>query len=245
MKYIFDGTLEGLFTSIFKGYKDIQNINFCESSLQTSFLSDEKTIKTDMNLYKRVKDSIVEYFGYGFIIDIKSVMKSDNVEKYDAIARVIKGSFIYGKEYLTCSSKDSFLFNELLKNYHRECHAYKGLLRFKEINEFYYAEFEPLNDVLEEISIHFKKRMPNEKFIILDKNRKKASLYYGEKLIYKEVNDIINFNTLMVNEESRDEFFEKCWKTFYDTVSIDERKNPNLMRNNMPKRYWKYLTERK
>ena len=49
----------------------------------------------------------------------------------------------------------------------------------------------------------------------------------------------------MINEESRDEFFEKCWKTFYDTVSIDERKSPKLMKNNMPKRYWKYLTERK
>ena len=245
MKYIFDGTLEGLFTSIFKSYKDIQNINFCESSLQTSFLSDEKTIKTDMNLYKRVKDSIVEYFGYEFFLDIKSVKKSYSIEKYDAIARVIKGTFIYGEEYLKSSTMEAVLFNELLKNYHRECHAYKGLLRFKEINDFLYAELEPRNDILENITIHFKKRMPNEKFIILDKNRKKASLYYGEKLIYKEVNDIINFNTLMINEESRDEFFEKCWKTFYDTVAIDERKNQKLMKNNMPKRYWKYLTERK
>lgn len=244
MKYIFDGTLEGLFTSIFKGYKDIQNINFCKTSPQSSFFNDEKTIKTDMNLYKRVKDSIVEYFGYGLMLDIKSVMKSDNIEKYNSIARVIKGSFLYGKEYLTCSAKEAFLFNELLKNYRRECHAYKGLLRFKEINEVLYAEFEPQNDVLEDITNHFKKRMPNEKFIILDKKRKKASLHDGDNLIYRDIDDIKSFNSLMVKEESCDEFFEKCWKTFYDSVSIDERKNPKLMQNNMPKRYWKYLPEK-
>ena len=34
-----------------------------------------------------------------------------------------------------------------------------------------------------------------------------------------------------------------AWKTFYDTLSIDSRYNPELRRNFMPKRFWKNLTE--
>jgi hypothetical protein len=37
--------------------------------------------------------------------------------------------------------------------------------------------------------------------------------------------------------------YRRMWKTFYDTVAIKERINPNLRRSHMPKKFWKNMTE--
>ncbi|MFR0062773.1 MAG: DUF4130 domain-containing protein, partial [Megasphaera micronuciformis] len=37
--------------------------------------------------------------------------------------------------------------------------------------------------------------------------------------------------------------FSSLWKTFYKTVAIDSRRNEELRRQNMPKRYWPWLVE--
>ena len=33
------------------------------------------------------------------------------------------------------------------------------------------------------------------------------------------------------------------WKTFYNTIGIEERKNNRCRMNFMPKKYWKYILE--
>ena len=40
-----------------------------------------------------------------------------------------------------------------------------------------------------------------------------------------------------------DAFYEQAWKTFYDSVAIDARYNPELRRIFMPKRLWKNIVE--
>jgi probable DNA metabolism protein len=37
--------------------------------------------------------------------------------------------------------------------------------------------------------------------------------------------------------------YRKLWKKFYDSVAIEERKNEKCRMGQMPKRYWKNLTE--
>jgi hypothetical protein len=33
------------------------------------------------------------------------------------------------------------------------------------------------------------------------------------------------------------------WRSYYDTIAIRERLNPKKQRQDMPVKYWKYLTE--
>ena len=40
MKYFYDDTIEGLFTAIFVGYKNIETSHFYPKSIETSFLGD-------------------------------------------------------------------------------------------------------------------------------------------------------------------------------------------------------------
>lgn len=81
--------------------------------------------------------------------------------------------------------------------------------------------------------------MPGEKFVIFDKNRNKAALSIEGDV--KEV-DVIDLN---IEESDEEVFFRKLWVKFYDTIAIKERENKKLMVSNMPKKYWKYLPEKK
>ena len=55
-------------------------------------------------------------------------------------------------------------------------------------------------------------------------------------------------NVTFVLDESlmdKDEkLFQQLWKTYFKAICIKERMNPRKHRQDMPVRYWKYLTEK-
>lgn len=235
---VYDGTFEGFLTVIFTQYKEIFKIKIEREKDQISFL-DQKYIKTNFEKAKRVEDSIKKNISKEFYYDIKIAFKSDYKNKDTIIARLIKLSFLKGEKIIKSTNKYAIAFNKMVKNYSREAHAFKGLLRFKEIQEgFLFAKYESHNDILEDLSRHFLQRMPKEKFVIYDKNRNKAFVsIYGNF----EVVEILNLD---IKESKKEEFFQNLWIGFYDAIAIKERKNKKLMIENMPKKYWKYLPEK-
>ena len=134
--------------------------------------------------------------------------------------------------------------NEVLKiekYVHRETHKMKGFLRFKEMkNGFLYAKMEPENCILFSLAYHFVRRMPNESFVIHDVKRNIYAFYTEKKLNFVEESQIKKLDLIFSDEELE---MEKLWKTFFDTIAIQERENKNCQRNFMPKKYWKYLIE--
>lgn len=235
---VYDGTFEGFLTVIFTSYKENFKVKIESEKDQISFL-DQKYIKTNFEKAKRVEDSIKKNISKEFYYDIKIAFKSDYKNKDTIIARLIKLSFLKGEKITKSTNKYAIAFNKMVKNYGREAHAFKGLLRFKEIQEgFLFAKYESHNDILEDLSRHFLQRMPKEKFVIYDKNRNKAFVsIYGNF----EVVEILNLD---IKESKKEEFFQNLWIGFYDAIAIKERKNKKLMIENMPKKYWKYLPEK-
>lgn len=41
-----------------------------------------------------------------------------------------------------------------------------------------------------------------------------------------------------------EKLFQDLWKRYFKALSIKERYNPRLQRQHMPRRFWKYLTEK-
>jgi len=41
-----------------------------------------------------------------------------------------------------------------------------------------------------------------------------------------------------------EKLFQRLWKQYYKSISIQERKNPKVHRQLLPKRFWKYLPEK-
>jgi probable DNA metabolism protein len=38
--------------------------------------------------------------------------------------------------------------------------------------------------------------------------------------------------------------YQKLWRNYFNTLSVEGRTNTALQRSNMPRRYWKYLVEK-
>ncbi len=41
-----------------------------------------------------------------------------------------------------------------------------------------------------------------------------------------------------------DRLLQEMWRTYFKAICIKERLNPRKQLNDMPRRYWKYLTEK-
>ncbi len=42
-----------------------------------------------------------------------------------------------------------------------------------------------------------------------------------------------------------DALFQQLWRTYFKAICIKERMNPKKQLSDMPRRYWKYMTEKK
>jgi probable DNA metabolism protein len=45
--------------------------------------------------------------------------------------------------------------------------------------------------------------------------------------------------------EEKEVEYQVLWKSYFDSVNIKERKNPKLHLQHVPRRYWKYLSEKR
>lgn len=240
MKYLlYDGSLDGLLTIIYDYYRDIPDINIGVEKEQIDFL-ERVFIKTDKDKAARVKKTLKDKLGQGFIHDLKRNFKSKDKNKDSLIAGLIKLCLHHGRTYLGSASKMAIRFRENSKAYGHELHQHKGFTRFRKIQEgFLFTEITPENNILEDLSAHFLKRMPAEKFIIYDKARNIALISIKSEV---ELVDVVEFD---IKESSDEAFFKRLWQGFYDSISIKERENKDLMISNMPKKYWHILPERK
>ncbi len=121
----------------------------------------------------------------------------------------------------------------------REASMMIEFVRFSECEGgVYYAEIDPTHPILPLIMPHFAARFHVQPFLIHDMTHHMAGLSdrHGWYCTSTE--------GLRVPAMSADEAaYRRMWRTFYDTIAIKERINPNLRRQHMPKKYWKHLTE--
>ena len=78
--------------------------------------------------------------------------------------------------------------------------------------------------------------------------RRKYGVFYDLKTIEIVTMDL---DIKLLNAKSSQVFsdveieYQKLWWEYFDHTNIKERKNTKLHLQHVPKRYWKYLTEKK
>jgi probable DNA metabolism protein len=122
-----------------------------------------------------------------------------------------------------------------------EVHRLLGLLRFNPLdNGLWLARCAPDNAILPVMAEHFTLRFGDEPWAIIDEKRGQALV----RLTGKEavLGPLSSFLLPELFDAPKDEW-EKLWRGYHRTVCIENRKNPNLQAQFMPRRYWKYLPE--
>ena len=117
------------------------------------------------------------------------------------------------------------------------------MVRLCEIeNNLWYSSIHPDNNVIEQVGQFLMKRFPKQNMILHDKNRNLAFLYNCQnRNDYEIISVSENFEVNSFSQEEQQ--FQKLWKTFFQTIAIQERTNSRLQMQYMPKKYWKDLVE--
>lgn len=137
----------------------------------------------------------------------------------------------------------------ILQKVGSETHRLKGLLRFEELADgLLWASCEPAFNVTPLLAPHFTARLRNHRWIICDVKRGTAIYYDRAEVQAVELEDRVltslkNRGQLPGRTGGSDSYVD-LWRTFFKSVAIEDRKNPELQRQFMPKRFWKWLPEK-
>jgi len=239
--YIYDDTFVQLLNLIYFLIKNKMKPGNIQNTYYSPTLLDE-IIHLEISEDPELITNLIQEMGPDTYRTIYYVFLSTEENKELIIYYLILNGFKYKDQLLyhrnlKCVTKAITISKYVL----HEAHKYKGFIRFKELdNHVLYAEIEPLNDILYFISHHFEKRLKQEYWIIKDVKRGMISCYNKKNFVIVAEE---KFHLKQIVESKNEQKYEELWKTFYQTIGIEERKNERCRQNFMPKKYWKYITE--
>ena len=115
-------------------------------------------------------------------------------------------------------------------------------------DHLYYAIIEPDFNVLPLLTDHFEHRYADQRWMIYDSRRRYGIYYDGEKVDTVEVSfserNCAGKDISVIYDE-HELLYQHLWQRYFKSVNIASRKNTRLHIQHMPKRYWKYLPEKK
>lgn len=247
----YDNTFEGFLTAVFEvfEFKYLNPKIIKSSEIQQNLFTKPIEIITNIEksdrVIKKLNDQInsdgVRCLIYAFLSEKEGV--EDDL--FDVINYSVQNPTL---NVMKNFSNDAVLrIVQLTKSVGREKHRMEAFIRFELLkDDIYFAKIDPDFDVLTLIIRHFKNRYQDQKWLIYDLRRK-----YGVFYDLKDV-EIISLDLDQKLLEKNSEIYsdveieyQKLWWEYFDHTNIKERKNSKLHVQHVPKRYWKYLTEKK
>ncbi|WP_439131862.1 TIGR03915 family putative DNA repair protein [Polaribacter sp.] len=248
---IYDGTFEGFLSCVFFVFEykvknaTIQN----EFVKQSGLFSENEKIITDFIKADRVWKGIKSKTSTRTSAKIYYAFLSEQESVENMLLNYIQYIFKHQKRVDTDFTHPSILkVTQIAKNVSREKHRMEAFVRFKLTKDnIYFANIAPDFNVLPLIAKHFKSRYADQKWVIFDIKRNYGLFYDLQTLEFVNMSFPSNFDftktdtNYFTDEELK---FQKLWKDYFESTNIKERKNMKLHINHIPKRYWKYLSEK-
>ena len=239
--YYYDGTYNGFLSCVFESFAEKETpaaILPVDEADQTCLFG-AKYIETDLRRAERVRVSIPKKMGMEAQDILERAFFTCMPEKELRMLEFMRLGYKVGRGVcgrLTEPAVDKI--TKAVQFLEREAHFYLGFLRFAEYGDVLIAQIEPKNSVLPVIAPHFINRFSGEDFMIFDRTHKLALLYKDGATEFLQAEHIE-----LPPESPEEEKFRAMWRTFYDTVGVEGRRNDLCRRTHMPKRYWNRMTE--
>lgn len=252
MHYIFDGSYTGYLCCVFEAFerKEFHAVPITESLMESTLFPDYRTIDTDPLKYNRVLSAMEKVVGRKNLnLFYHNFLSDSPVEWLNAFQLIIE-LFKQKKLDLRNFGDPSILrLHQTLKKVSRERHRMKAFIRFvKSDDGLYTAVVEPDFNVLPLIVDFFKNRYADQDWLIYDLRRNYGFHYSANEIheVSGNINDTIpNPYGLELNIDPKELEYQHLWSTYFKSINIEARKNLKLHLRHVPKRYWKYLVEKK
>ena len=201
-------------------------------------------VDPDEEKVQKVIRSIREKISEKSYHDIYRAAMSDSTDKLDIIYRYMILGFVYGERtsQMLGNPAVSAVF-ELNRKVANEAHLFREFVRFSRLkNQVLLSIIEPKCNVLTILAPNFEDRMPSEHWMIIDKTRMISVVHPADSDYFLTP---ITAEELSYMEASKDRFdpYVGLWKSFFQTIGIEQRKNPRCQRNMLPLWYRKHMPE--
>ncbi len=254
--YLFDNTLDGLLAAVFDSFfLKQQDVTLLTEGEQLPLFADEPhQVVTDVEKASRVWKGLEKQLSrealHMITISWLSEERALNQPLFNFICKV----FRTGHKSLerNASDPDVLAVRNTCRRVLHETLRMKQFIRFQKAKDgTYLAVVSPDHNVLPLITDHFSDRFNDQSWLIYDAKRHYGYNYDGESVIRitfeneAEVPfDLMSgkMDTDILSED--DQLFQELWRTYFKAICIKERLNPKKQLSDMPRRYWKYITEK-
>ncbi|MDR1739097.1 MAG: TIGR03915 family putative DNA repair protein [Candidatus Symbiothrix sp.] len=249
--YLYDRTFDGLLTAIFDAYNRRETPDrIVSEDLTPPLFADTHQVITDRVKSDRVSTGLKKKISKSAMNMLFVCYMSELEDIEMLIFRYVQKAFASDISIeVNFADDDVLALSKIFKRVKREEERMRQFVRFqKTADGMYFAAMEPLYNVLPFCAEFFANRYADQTWLIYDL-RRNFGLYYDLKKT-----EIVRFdntdafrNAGQLSEDKKDETeiaFQNLWKDYLKAVTIRERTNLRLQRQFMPKRFWKYLTEK-
>jgi len=249
--YVFDGSLEGLLCAVFEWFErkpgPVRLVS--KAAFQPDAFSVHQDIFSEERKADRVWKGLQSKLPKGWIRRLYCTYLAETEQAYTAVFEFACYIFSadpgaennYGNPYVLAISQTAIKVE-------REKHRMEAFIRFQQTADgIFYCGIDPDFNVLPLIMTHFKNRYADQQWIIYDINRKYGLFYDLEKV--EEIKMEFNGQQNLLKPSAaalsdKEGLYAVLWKDYFKSANIVARKNTKLHVQHVPKRYWKYLTEK-
>ena len=255
--YTFDRTFNGVLSAVFDAYFRHQQPEalvgegeplplFCEEVWQVA-TTEEKSQRVWAGLEKRLQKEALRLIMVSWMSEERAL----STPLFHYIYKVFDRKGSAGDGYNFSDPDVLYVTNTARRVLHEQLRM-KQFIRFQKAKDgTYLGVVSPDNDVLPLVVDHFRDRFGDQPWLIYDA-RRRYGYYYDQqsvtRITFQDESTIpFSLEDGKLNEEllsENDQLFQELWRTYFKAICIKERMNPRKQLSDMPRRYWKYMTEK-
>lgn len=244
----YDGSFDGLLSAVFHIYAakiPPQQAHLTTNAAQTDLFGSQTVIATDAAHAGRVFARLEQTVGRRGMHKLLHGFLSNHADMPDTFLRIV--SLIVSapprrNPLADYGHPDIMQWAYWIKAVSREKHHMEAFVRFEEYeNGLFLAQIEPRYDVIPLILPHFCRRYPQQYWAIYDNGRGYGAVWHQQTL--SRISEL-DTQSDSLNPAAAEAQYQKLWRRYFQSTTIRSRINPKLHRQQMPARYWRYLTEK-
>jgi len=253
--YTFNRTMDGLLTAVFDAFARKEQPEalltegdelplFCDYIYKV-VADEEKAQRVWTGLEKRLTGEAMKLISVSWLSELQEL----NTPLFRYICKV----FRQGDIARNFADPDVLAVTNIARKVMHEQLRMKQFIRFQKAKDgTYLAVISPDHNVLSLITDHFQDRFNDQPWLIYDARRHYGYYYDGKadavRITFEDESSVpFSLADGQLSDQvlsSDDQLLQDLWRTYFKAICIRERLNPRKQLSDMPRRYWKYLTEK-
>ena len=252
--YTFDNTMDGLLTAVFDTFalkeQSVELLRegdalplFCDRIYKVH-TDEEKARRVWTGLEKRLSREAMRLISVSWLSELREL----NQPLFQYVCKV----FRQGDIARNFADPDVLAVTNIARRVLHEQLRMKQFIRFQKAKDgTYLAVVSPDHNVLPLVIDHFADRFNDQTWLIYDAKRHYG--YYNStpapiRITFSDESTVpFDLSNGKLDDDvlsSDDQLLQELWRTYFKAICIKERMNPRKQLNDMPRRYWKYMTEK-